>query len=349
MKRHGNLWPMITAEENIKLAYKKAKRLKSKHKGVIRFKQNEEENLKFIRKLLVDKTFHTGRYYEKVIYEPKKRTVYVLPFHPDRIVHHALMNIVIPIWQPMFINDSYACIDGRGIHSGSTRTMEFVRRNDYCLKCDISKFYPSIPHDKLMELVERKIKCKDTLWLFRDIIYSFPGDRNIPIGNFTSQWLGNLYMNEMDTFVKHQLGVKDYLRYCDDFLLFHRDKAFLSDAAKRINEFAWEHLSLTLSKCDLFPVSRGVDFLGYRHFKRFKLLRKRTAKRVAKRLGKIEALYAAGKITAEQCRSTLASAKGWITWANAYNFQKRVRLEELTAWARAECELQRELIAFKVA
>lgn len=163
MKRHGNLWPLITSEDNIRRAYIKAKRHKSKHNGVKKFKENVDENLKLIRDILIYKTFRTGSYYKKIIYEPKKRTVYVLPFHPDRIVHHALMSVVIPIWELMFIRDSYACIDGRGIHSGSTRTMEFVRRNNYCLKCDISKFYPSINHDILMNLIRRKIKCKDTL------------------------------------------------------------------------------------------------------------------------------------------------------------------------------------------
>lgn len=159
-----------------------------------------------------------------------------------------------------------------------------------------------------------------------DIIYSFPGETNVPIGNFTSQWFGNLYMNEMNTFVKHELKIKDYIRYCDDFLLFHRDKKVLSDAVRSVKEFAWEKLRLTLSKCDLFPMKNGVDFLGYRHFDNYKLLRKRTAKRVAKRLASLEARYAAGEITAEYCRSALASAKGWITWANTFNFQQKVRL-----------------------
>lgn len=129
MKRHGNLWPLITSEDNIRRAYIKAKRHKSKHNGVKKFKENVDENLKLIRDILIYKTFRTGSYYEKIIYEPKKRTVYVLPFHPDRIVHHAPMNVVIPIWEPMFIRDSYACIDdgvgGSGMREGKRKYSSF--------------------------------------------------------------------------------------------------------------------------------------------------------------------------------------------------------------------------------
>ena len=217
-------------------------------------------------------------------YEPKQRTIYILPFCPDRVVQHALMNILIPIWQPMFIRDSYACITGRGKHAGSRRTMEYVRRNRYCLKCDVHHFYVSVVHDILYEMIERKIKCPDTLWLIRDIVYSFPGGKNVPIGNLTSQWFGNYYLTALDRFVKEHLHVADYVRYCDDFILFGNDKKQLNEFSKAVVEFLADRLQLTLSKCDLFPVSRGVDFLGYRHFPDYILLRKSTAKRIARRL-----------------------------------------------------------------
>ena len=282
-----------------------------------------------LRESLVGKTFTTSSYRQKRIYEPKERLIYKLPFYPDRIVQHALMNVVEPIWDSLFIYHSYACRSGKGIHSGSRLTMEFVRKHRYCLKCDISKFYPSLDHDILFRIIQRKIKCSDTLWLIHDIIYSFPGGKNVPIGNYTSQWFGNLYLNELDQLLKHQYKIKAYLRYCDDFCLFHDDKAFLSEMAKVIKAFLGEHLLLSMSKCDLFPVSRGVDFLGYRHFKDFILLRKSTARRVKKRLRAIPHLFSKNQISIETYRSSVASTMGWLQWANSHNFMKAINIERL--------------------
>jgi len=207
--------------------------------------------------------------------------------------------------------------------------MEFVRKNRYCLKCDISKFYPSIKQDILFELVKRKIKCKDTLWLMRDIIYSIEGGGNVPIGNYTSQWFGNLYMNELDQELKHQHKFKDYIRYCDDFVLFHNDKKYLHQVAKAIEEFLDMRLRLKLSKCSLFPVGQGVDFLGYRHFRKYILLRKSTAKRVKKRLKRLPRMLETGRLTSEQFISSMASTMGWLRWANAHNLFMKLQIKEL--------------------
>ena len=345
MKRHGNLFEKITDIENIRLAYTLARRGKPRLPSIARFEANREQNFERIRQALRNKTFKTSRYHEKLVYEPKKRTIYILPFSPDRIVQHALMNVLIPIWEPMFIHDSYACIDGKGVHAGSSRTMEYVRRNAFCLKCDVSKFYPSVDHAVLLDIIRRKVKCPDTLWLVEDIVNSFPGGKNVPIGNFTSQWMGNLYLNELDHYVKGTLKIRDYVRYCDDFLLFHNDKAVLSDAAKLVEAFVGERLKMRLSKCDLFPVSRGVDFLGYRHFRDYILLRKRTAKRVAKRLKKLPGMLEHKAITPEQFRSVVASAHGWIKWANTYNFRQKVQLSELMEMAHAACNGNNEAAA----
>ncbi len=321
MKRHGNLFPRIIGMDNLRLAYRNARRGKNWQRPVRLFALAAEENLWKIQDLLSTKYFKTSPYREKKIYEPKERTIYILPFNPDRIVHHALMNVLEPIWEKFFISDSYACRKGKGIHTGSRRTMEFVRRNDYCLQGDISKFYQSIPHDKLFEVVSRKIKCPDTLWLLKEIIYSIGGGHNVPIGNYTSQWLGNLYLNELDQMIKHDLKIRDYLRYCDDFLLFHDDKRFLGEAARTIEEFLSKKLGLGLSRNDIFPVSRGVDFLGYRHFRTHILLRKKTARRMRRRLIFIGGLFARGLIPKDRIRSSLASICGWMKWGNCHNLE----------------------------
>ena len=339
MKRHGNLWQQIIADNNIQLAADKARKGKSKFPAVVNFNKHEEMRLAELKALLMDKRYRVSPYTTRTIFDPKERIIYILPFFPDRIVHHAIMNVVAPIWEAMLIPNTFACINGRGIHSGSQKTMEMVRRNTYCLKCDVSKFYPSVDHDILYSIIQRKIKCTDTLWLLREIIYSFPGGKNIPIGNYTSQWMGNIYLNELDQFVKHELKIPDYVRYCDDFCLFHNNKTVLNDAAKAVINFVNDKLQMKLSKCDLFPVSQGVDFLGYRHFNNFKLLRKRTAKNMVKRLSKLQNLYDQGKITSEYCRSSLASAQGWMDWANTYNFQQRHDIPYLIEWAKQECKI----------
>jgi retron-type reverse transcriptase len=281
---------------------------------------------------LIDKTFTTSPYIEKVITEPKVRTIYKLPFNPDRVVQHALMNVLERIWEPLFIFDSYACRNSKGIHAGSKRTMEFIRAagtGAYCLKMDVSKFYPSIDHDILFDLVQKKIKCRDTLWLLEDIIYSVPGGKNTPIGNYTSQWLGNLYLNELDHFVKHECHIKYYIRYCDDFILIHQDKKLLGRLAQVIGSFLGSRLDLRLSKCDLFPVNQGVDFLGYRHFPKYILVRRSTVKRAKCRLKDLPRRLEAGEITPEQYRSSLASTLGWLKWADSYNLKKSLGLDDL--------------------
>jgi len=329
MKRHGNLYQLITSEKNVRAAWKEARRGKSSKSAVRRFERGLDENLQHIRELLINKTYKPAPYTTKIIREPKTRLIYILPFSPDRVIHHVLMRVIEPIWEGLFISDSYACIKGKGLHEGSRRCMEFVRRNRYCLKMDISKFYPSVDHDILYNIIQRKIKCADTLWLFREIIYSIPDGKNVPIGNYTSQWMGNLYLNELDYFVKHTLRVKDYVRYCDDFCLFHDDKKYLARLSDEIETFLADSLALKLSKNSVFPITQGVDFLGYRHFPTHVLLRKSTATRIRRRLRRLPAALASGHVTFEYFRSCIASVKGWMRWANTHHLRLAMELAAL--------------------
>lgn len=329
MKRHGNLWEKIISKDNLELAYERSRKHKSSFLAVRRFAHNSEEKLEKIRQSLINKTFHTAKYNEKKVFEPKERIIYVLPYSPDRIVQHALMNVLIPIFEKLFITDSYACIKGRGQHKGSKRCMEFVRKNKYCLKCDIRKFYPSINQNILMSLLKRKIKCENTLWLLEDIVFSFNGGKNVPIGNLTSQWFGNLYLTELDRFIKQELKIKCYLRYCDDFCLFGDDKKHLHYCKNEIEKFLTDRLDLSFSKSDIFKTSQGVDFLGYRHFNNYILLRKSTSKRIIKRIKKLPEKLKYGTIGIDCYRSTIASTYGWLKHANTYNLQKKLKICEL--------------------
>lgn len=327
LKRHGNLWDKITDPENIYLAYRAARKSKGDRHCVKEFERNLDANLAAIRQSLINKTFSTAPYTVKEIHEPKRRMIYILPFAPDRIVQHALMRVVEPIWDKLMISTSYACRKGMGIHAASRQTMEFVRNNEWVLQCDISKFYPSIRHDVVFDIVQRKIKCPDTLWLLKDIIYSIDGGVNVPIGNYTSQWLGNLYLNELDMLLKHEYRVKNYVRYCDDFILFDNDKGRLKHLAGAITDFCQNRLGMKLSCCDLYPVRHGVDFVGYRHFRGYVLLRKSTAKRMKKRLKSLPWLYKHKRINVDQYRSSIASFGGWLKWANTHNLQISIDLQ----------------------
>ena len=332
MKRHGNLFKEIVEPANIYKAYTKARKGKRWQDTVKRFERNIDHNIEAIHNTLTDQTFTTSPYTQRTIYEPKERIIYKLPFNQDRIVQHSLMNILEPIWDPLFIHDSYSCRIGKGIHAGSRRTMEFIRKvgkYGYCLKMDVRKFYPSINHDLMYDIVKHKIKCKDTLWLLRDIIYSFGGGYNIPIGNYTSQWLGNLYLNELDQHLKHEYHVKNYIRYCDDVIVLHEDKQHLHEIADTSTEFLSDNLDMQWGKCDVFPISQGTDFLGYRHFPEKILLRKSTAKRVRQRLKLLPSLLAKKEITQDQYISSIASTMGWLKWANAYNFSEWLGIEQM--------------------
>lgn len=325
VRRYGDLWKKVIDPANIALAYRKARRGKSKLRGVKNFEKDVEGNLERIRSSLVNKTFHTAPYTSHIIYEPKQRTIYALPFNPDRVVQHALINVLAPIWTSQFIHDTYACIEGRGIHAGSRRCMEFARQNTYCLKMDISKFYPSICHELLRMLVRRKIKGEDILWLLDDIINSFPGPTNVPIGNLTSQWFGNLFLAELDHYIKHILKIKHYLRYCDDFIIFSNDKTELHKYAQLIREFCWNRLHLKLSKADVFPTRHGIDFLGYRHFPSgYMLLRKSTAKRLRR---KMDSKWFQHQPPEYQL-AFYASMYGWAIHSNCFNFLNSVKLYE---------------------
>ncbi|MGL5957802.1 MAG: RNA-directed DNA polymerase, partial [Phocaeicola sp.] len=204
MKTYGNIWEKLITIENFYLAQRKSRLGKSTRKEIVEFEKNLGINLDNIRQQVIDGSFHTSEYESRTLFEPKERKIYILPYAPDRIVQHALMRAIVPIFEKIFINDSYACIEGKGQMRASQRTMKAVRRNTFCLKCDIRKFYPSINQNILSGMYHRTFREKKLLALIDDIVFSFPGGYNCPIGNYTSQWSGNFYLNPLDYFCKHE-------------------------------------------------------------------------------------------------------------------------------------------------
>lgn len=303
MKRHGNIYHKIISLENLILADKKARKGKKKQKDLIKFDKNKTENILSLHNELLNKTYTTSQYTRFVIFEPKRREISKLPYK-DRIVHHAVIAHIGPILTKSFISQTYSCIKGRGIHK-CLRDLRFALKKDrpkYCLKIDINKFYPSINCDILKILLRKKFKDRDLLWLLDDIIDSTNG---IPLGNYTSQWFGNFYLNEFDHWIKEIKKIKHYFRYCDDMVILSDDKEYLHKLKNEIEEFLYSNLKLKLSNYQVFLIeSRGIDFLGYRCFYDYTLLRDLIKKRFIKML------------RTNPNKRSINSYMGWCKFAN---------------------------------
>lgn len=317
MKRINNLYNTICNIDNLMLADSKARKGKSKQYGVKIHDRNREDNILKLHHMLLDKTYTTSEYTIFKIKDPKERIVYRLPYFPDRIVHHAIMNVMEPIFISIFTSDTYSCIKGRGINAASIKLKEALKDVDntkYCLKLDIKKFYESIDHEILKLLLRKKIKDKELLWLLDDVIDSAPG---LPIGNYLSQYLSNFYLSYFDHHIKEVLGIKYYFRYADDIVILADNKAYLHDILHKIKNYFEKKLKLTIKKnYRIFPVDNcGIDFLGYVYFHTHVLVRKKIKKRFAKMLKK------------HRNEASISSYKGWIKHCNGKNLLKKLLYE----------------------
>lgn len=313
MKRIGNLYQKICSLDNLILADKRAKRNKSKHKDIIIFNRNKDELLIELSKTLINKSFKNSKYHIFTIFEGKERIIYKLPYYPDRIVHHAIMNILEPIFVGCFTKNTYSCIKKRGIHKGLTDLNKALKdkiNTKYCLKLDIQKFYPSINHDILKQLLRKKFKDKDLLNLLYEIIDSAEG---VPIGNYLSQYLANFYLTYFDHWMKEELSIKYYFRYCDDLIVLGSNKRELHYIKIKIEEYLNNNLKLKLkSNYQVFPVeSRGIDFLGYKSYHTHIMIRDSIKENFIKMI----------KFNYNQ--KSIASYNGWFTWANCKNLTNK--------------------------
>lgn len=335
MKTYKNLYPRIYDFQNLYAAYLKARRGKRYQQEVLCFSANLEEELIALQNELIWKTYRTGPYRYFYVHDPKKRLVAALPFR-DRVVHHALCNVIEPIFEKRFIADSFACRVGKGTHRGADRVTEFLRSAQrmwgmvFCLKGDVAQYFASVNHHILMGILARTIACRDTLWLMKEILASGaapddPDPVGIPIGNLTSQLWANVYLNELDQFVKHVLRARFYVRYMDDFILLAGDKPTLWGWRREIEGFLEANLRLRLnSKTDIFPISRGIDFLGYRIWPTHRLLRKASVKRMRRALKKFQKLYREGRIGFDRINATVQSWLGHAKHANTYSLRKKI-------------------------
>ena len=284
MKRFGNLYYRICDIDNLYLAYTKARKGKGNTYGVIQFEKGLDDNINALHKELSEGKYVTSEYQTFIIHDPKEREIYRLPFR-DRVVHHAIMNILEDIWTPIFISHTYSCIKGRGIHGVMKhlkKDLKDIQNTKYCLKMDIRKYYPSIDHLILKNIVQKKIKDKRLLELLDGIIDSAPG---IPIGNYLSQFFANLYLSYFDHWLKEERRTKYYYRYADDMVILASNKEKLHSLLGEIKLYLHNNLRLDLKdNYQIFPVdNRGIDFVGYVFFHTHIRMRKSIKKNFCKK------------------------------------------------------------------
>jgi RNA-directed DNA polymerase len=330
LKTYRHLYPKIWDWDNLYLAYRKARKGKRGKRPAAEFEFCLEDNLVTLQEELVAKTYQPGAYHSFRIYEPKRRLISAAPFW-DRVVHHALCNLIEPIFERRFIHDSYANRVGKGTHRALDRCQSFAREYRYVLQCDVRQYFPSIDHAILRTILGRVIGDDDVSWLIDRILESgigvlseeykmawFPGDdlfainrpRGLPIGNLTSQFWANCYLNPFDHFVKRELKCPAYLRYVDDFLLFSHDKWQLRDWRADIIEWlATLRLTLHENRAQARPVNEGIPFLGFIVFPTHRRLKRRVGIAFRRRLQRRLAAYVAGQIGSDQLA---ASILGWI-------------------------------------
>ncbi|MCS6847953.1 MAG: RNA-directed DNA polymerase [Anaerolineae bacterium] len=337
------LFPRVCDWDNLWLAYERASRGKRGGAPAATFEYMLADNLLQLQEELREKTYQPGRYHSFYIHEPKRRLISAAPFR-DRVVHHALCNVTAPLMEAQFIPDSYANRVGKGTHRALDRCQQFARRYPYVLQCDVKQFFPSIDHAILRETLRATLHSTDVLWLIDRILESgrgvlseeyemvyFPGDdlfainrpRGLPIGNLTSQWWGNCYLNPFDQFVKRELGCRGYVRYVDDFLLFSDDKAMLWTWRDAIIE-RLAHYRLTIHAGAAYPrpVAEGIPFLGFIVFPDHRRLKRRRGLVYRRRLRRL----------AQSAPQALidASVRGWINHArygDTYGLRRAVLAE----------------------
>lgn len=322
MKRIGNIFEKLIEFDNFVLADHNARKNKKHYKEIKNHDKNKEQNLLLLQETVKNLTYKTSDYFVFKIYEPKEREIYKLPYYPDRIMHHALMNCLESIWEKIFIYSSYACRKNKGIHSAVKDIKKTLRRNkketEYCLKLDIKKFYPSIDHDILKDIIRIKIKDNKLLVILDEIIDSAKG---VPIGNYLSQYLANLYLTYFDHWLKEKKGVKHYFRYADDMVILHGSKEFLHNLLDDIKEYLHVNLKLELKRnYQIFPVeSRSIDFVGYKFYHNHVLLRKS----IKKKMIRVSRKFNNTIRKKEYVRRRLSSYFGWLKHCNSINFSKK--------------------------
>lgn len=323
-KTVGNIWGDIACFSNLALAYHRVRKGKKYAHDTIAFYAALEENLFDLERRLRDRTWTPAPFREFTVKTPKLRLVQA-PAFADRVVHQAVMFHAAPVFERRFISDSYANRVGFGTHLASHRLRHFLRaasarwERPYIIKADIKSYFASIPHEPLLLRLTRLFSDPGVLWFFGQVVRNGGFvEKGLPIGSLSSQWLANLYLDSLDHLIKDELGIKYYVRYMDDFVIVGEDKAWCRATLARLQGHL-EGLQLALNpKTDIRPISKGVDFVGYRHWTDHALPRKRTVKRARKQFKTMKRLYHLGRIDLDAIRARVASFTGYMKHCDGY-------------------------------
>jgi len=332
MKVYRNLFPHIIEPTSLFLAWEKFCKCKRNRKDVARFEWELEQNIFELHRQLSTKTYSHDGYSGFYITDPKQRHIHKATVR-DRVVHHAVFQTLNPIFEPTFIANSYSCRVGKGTHKGvqavermSRKVSQNYTRPCYALKCDVRRFFDSIDHNVLLEILKRRVKDTDVMWLLERIVRSYISEyanlfdrKGVPIGNLTSQLFANVYMNEFDQFMKQELKVKYYARYTDDFVILHHDRAELERLLPLIARFLTErlHLSLHPRKVGITSLHQGIDFLGYVVRPHCITLRTKTKHRMFRNLDRKMLLFNKEKLNSNSLSQSVSSYLGVLSHANS--------------------------------
>ncbi len=349
METYTNLYTRISSYDNLELAWRKARKRKTLKYSVAYFESDLENNLKRLQHELESLTYVPSPVTNFIVRDPKTRKINASHFR-DRIVHHALCNVISPIFERQFIHDSFANQINKGTHKAVKRAETFMRkvrltenmarekgqlllskrnRKGYALKADILHYFDTVDQEILSKIIGRRINDANVMRLIKLILHSHNfgiKGKGMPLGNLTSQFFANIYLNELDQFVKHDLKVKYYLRYVDDFIIFHRDKTMLRNYKIQISQFLERKLGIKMhaEKSRIMPLENGITFLGFRIFQNYKLLKKSNTRRIWKRLEIFEERYDNGTISQTRIKNSLDGWLAYSRFANTYNLRKRV-------------------------
>jgi RNA-directed DNA polymerase len=343
MKRLGGIWPRLVSFENLLVAYRKARRGKRGRPGVAEFGLDLERELISLQRDLKGGSYQPGEYRLFTIYDRKPRVIAAAPFR-DRVVHHAVMNLIEPPLDRTLISDSYACRHGKGVHAAVNRYQEWAQTYRYVLKMDVRQYFPSIDHEILKGKLRRRIKDVGALELLDRIIDGspngnaepcyFPGDDlftplerrvGIPIGNLTSQFFANLYLDDLDHFIKQNLGIRPYLRYVDDMVVLDNDKVRLAEIRSAVRErLEGDRLRLHPNKAHITRARDGLNLLGYFVYPDRRFLRNDNGHRFARKYRALANAYANGYVQWPEIRSRVQSWIGHAMHADTDGLRREI-------------------------
>ena len=320
----------LTYEKLLK-AHLDARKGKGSRKEIILFNLKQEDYIKYLLEKLENKTYKHGGYTVFYVTEPKLRKIEKSKYM-DRIVHRWLVdNILKPYFIPRFIQTTYACIEGRGMHKACLdmqKTMKHCTRiwnNYYILKMDIAKYFDNIDKKILLNILEKRIKDKDVMWLINEILYANKREKGLEIGNYTSQMFANIYLNEYDWYVKRELNIKYFSRYMDDSIILVKTKQEAIQALENIKRFLKENLHLELnSKSQIFKSSQGVNYCGYKINEYRLKIRDKGKKKLKKKIKYLRYEIKNGRMTSKDAKRYLAGHLGYLKIANTRNLELKI-------------------------